>query len=529
MNYFSLNSIRKKILVSNGIMLVILLGILIFSLMTLDKNQQLIIEEEVSIADLEAIVGIRNIFMEYTHLSIEFVLLLQDDLKNKKDKHFIDLKKKISASKFSSLKKLIIELNHYELTMLKATAFFLNNDKIQGSVLLKEAEIDSIKILTSIGKIHRRINDRVNEITANIHEANNLISFSLYALLITLIAVGSGISIILANIISRPINKLHKTIEEIEQSGDLTKRVDLTSNDEIGSLAVAFNRLVDNLANIVREVTSKAIQLADSSAKLTAISVQSNLDTQKQSDEVRNIVTAINQMSATVAQVASSAELASTSADDGNKESVNGSNVVKLTISAIDELSTDVKDASNVIEKLKGDSENISTVLDVIKTIAEQTNLLALNAAIEAARAGENGRGFAVVADEVRTLAQRTQDSTTEIETLVDTLQSGSKNAHIVMEKSREKAQATVAQASEAGISLEAIEKSVESIQMMNAQIATATEEQSATTTEIEKNIHNIQSIAEKTAAASEQTAKSCNELNEFSEQLRSLVGQFKV
>jgi methyl-accepting chemotaxis protein len=237
----------------------------------------------------------------------------------------------------------------------------------------------------------------------------------------------------------------------------------------------------------------------------------------------------MNQMSATVQEVASNAEQASASADDGNNAATDGNRVVGQTISAISNLASDVQTSADVIETLKGDSENIGTVLDVIKNIAEQTNLLALNAAIEAARAGEQGRGFAVVADEVRTLAQRTQESTTEIEGLVEALQSGAQQAVDVMGNSRDQAENTVSQARLAGESLDAITQSVETIVNMNTQIASAAEEQSATTEEINRSVINIQDIAEQTAAGAVQTAASSTELNNLGEQMRGLVAKFKV
>jgi len=252
-----------------------------------------------------------------------------------------------------------------------------------------------------------------------------------------------------------------------------------------------------------------------------------NIDNQRR--ETEQVATAMNEMAATVQEVARNASEAAGAASHADNEAGAGRAVVRETTASIENLAHEVESAAQVVQQLANDSESIGAVLDVIKGIAEQTNLLALNAAIEAARAGEQGRGFAVVADEVRTLASRTQDSTKEIEGMIEQLQNGARNAVEVMENGREKARTGVDQTKQAVQALDAITKAVATINQMNTQIASAAEQQRATTEEMNRNIININQIAEQTATSAIQTTTASDELARLSAQLQSLVNQFKL
>jgi methyl-accepting chemotaxis protein len=234
-------------------------------------------------------------------------------------------------------------------------------------------------------------------------------------------------------------------------------------------------------------------------------------------------------MAATSQEVARNTAAAANAARQADSETQAGREVVNQAIDAIDHLAQEVVSAADVIHRLEAESGKIGTVLDVIRGIAEQTNLLALNAAIEAARAGEQGRGFAVVADEVRTLATRTQESTQEIQKMIERLQTGAKSAVQVMEQGRSKAQVSVQQAARAGTSLDTIATAVSAISDMNAQIASAAEEQGAVAEEINRNITNISQIANQTASGAEQTATASAELAKLAARLQTHVGRFKT
>ena len=347
---------------------------------------------------------------------------------------------------------------------------------------------------------------------------------------IATLILGMLIAVFIARQIVVPLKRAVDAMNEIaEGDGDLTQRLDESGNNEISRLAHAFNNFAEKVRGMVSQVYGSTTQLASAAEEMSLVMEETKRDTLQQQSETSQVVTAMNEMTATVQEVARHATEAASAASKADHASVEGKKVVLSTMNAIEALSSEVHSAANVISQLEKDSENIGTVLDVIKGIAEQTNLLALNAAIEAARAGEQGRGFAVVADEVRTLASRTQQSTQEIQTMIENLQVGAQSAVKVMDESRAKAEDSVSRAAKAGGSLEEITHSVSLINDMNTQIATAAEEQSAVAEEINRNIVNISEIVDRTAEGANQTSIASEELASLAAQLQQLVNQFKV
>ena len=346
---------------------------------------------------------------------------------------------------------------------------------------------------------------------------------------IALIIVALGVSLWFASSVTRPITQLSKTIRDIESESDLTRQIDINSNDELGQTAQAINAMLAKFRSILQQVSSNTCQLATAAEETSVITRQTTEAVQQQLAETTQVATAMNEMSATVQEVATNTSSTASASAEANTESREGRQVVDQAIAQISELASQIESAASVIQSVQQDTDSISAILDVIKGIAEQTNLLALNAAIEAARAGEQGRGFAVVADEVRNLASRTQQSTKEIHQMIDKLQSGSQQAVGVMEQSQKQAQSAVEHATNAGASLTSIAGVVENINDMSTQIASAAEEQSVVAEEINRNIVSIRDMAEQTAAGTENTAAASDELAQLATKLQSLVGQFRV
>ena len=311
--------------------------------------------------------------------------------------------------------------------------------------------------------------------------------------------------------------------------GDLTYKINVEGKDEFAWMCWEYSQGRKGFSNLVKEILGSAGQLAAAAEELSAITEQANNGVMRQQGEIDQVATAMNEMSATVSEVSNNAANAANAAQEADDSAKDGWSVVNTTVETINNLASEVERTSEVIENLKGDSISIGTVLDVIRDIAEQTNLLALNAAIEAARAGEQGRGFAVVADEVRTLASRTQQSTREINDMIERLQNGANQAVSVMEMGRAKAEESVEQAAKAGEALQSITSVVDNIKSMNMQIASAAEEQSSTAEEINRNIVNISEVAQETADGSSQTATASDQLAKLASGLQTQVAKFNV
>ncbi|ABV39065.1 methyl-accepting chemotaxis sensory transducer [Shewanella sediminis HAW-EB3] len=348
---------------------------------------------------------------------------------------------------------------------------------------------------------------------------------------ITLVSffLGGVILFLVARMILSSVKTLNQSVNNIEKNSDLTQRIECSSKDELGELSRSFNLMLDKFQASINSVSDTSQQLADSAQGMAQVTSETASSVQTQQHELDMVATAMNEMTATVVEVAKNANDAADAAVETDNQSKEGLQVVTNTVDMIVGLAAEIESAAEVILDLEKDSNQIGSILDVIKGIAEQTNLLALNAAIEAARAGEQGRGFAVVADEVRTLASRTQASTEEIQKMIEKLQGGAKVAVSVMADSRKYVDDSVSNAKSAGEALQMITQSIGKITDMNTQIATAAEEQSAVSEEINANIVNINHAAEEAAQGANSTSSESERLAEMAKQLELLVQQFKI
>ncbi|PSU43644.1 methyl-accepting chemotaxis protein [Photobacterium frigidiphilum] len=368
----------------------------------------------------------------------------------------------------------------------------------------------------------------MDQATEEASHASLLRQLIITSIIITLVVVGAVASLV--GFLFRDLSRVSDALAEIATGeGDLTQRLEPRSDDEVGQLAINFNRFVGNMHGMVSRLSEVSASLNQQSHITASQAEERSTRIQHQQDEINMVATAINEMAAATQEIAGNADNTAKTSGETVAVSEHGATQVKQSQQSISSLAGEVETATQVIGELNTHAQSINTILSTIQGIAEQTNLLALNAAIEAARAGEQGRGFAVVADEVRVLSQRTHASTQEIQQMIETLQQTTGRAVGIMEDSRHLAETSVDDANSASASLSQINTAVTNISDMATQIASAAEEQSSVTAEITRNTEGIRDVSNELAVEADQAAQQAAELSNLSHELQKEISRFKL
>jgi methyl-accepting chemotaxis protein len=385
--------------------------------------------------------------------------------------------------------------------------------------------------------------EQVNAVLARLLDINNKMALVTnqeakdqydlaFKLVVGLLVLATALTVLFAWLLTRsitlPIAQALEAAEEVAE-GNLTRPIKVDGNDEAGRLLAAMAKMQDKLRDTLQRIAGSATQLASAAEELNAVTDESARGLTQQNNEIEQAATAVNEMTSAVEEVARNAVSTSEASRHATTSAGDGRDLVQETVSAIERMSGDVQATATLIGDLANESRDIGKVLDVIRGLADQTNLLALNAAIEAARAGEAGRGFAVVADEVRALAHRTQQSTSEIERMIGSIQAGTEHAVDSMRNSTERAESTLNIAKGAGLSLDTINTAIVEINERNLVIASAAEEQAQVAREVDRNLVNIRDLSVQSATGASQTSAASNELSRLAVDLNGMVSRFRL
>ncbi|MDF3240303.1 methyl-accepting chemotaxis protein [Pseudomonas veronii] len=385
--------------------------------------------------------------------------------------------------------------------------------------------------------------EQINAVLARLADINNKMALATnqqakdqynlaFDLVVGLLVIATTLTLWFAWLLTRsitlPIAQALDAAEEIAE-GNLTRPIKVDGDDEAGRLLAAMAKMQDKLRDTLQRIAGSATQLASAAEELNAVTDESARGLTQQNNEIEQAATAVNEMTSAVEEVARNAVSTSEASRNATTSAGDGRDLVQETVSAIERMSGDVQATATLIGDLANESRDIGKVLDVIRGLADQTNLLALNAAIEAARAGEAGRGFAVVADEVRALAHRTQQSTSEIERMIGSIQAGTEHAVDSMRNSTERAESTLNIAKGAGMSLDTINTAIVEINERNLVIASAAEEQAQVAREVDRNLVNIRDLSVQSATGAGQTSAASSELSRLAVDLNGMVGRFRL
>lgn len=539
MKLLSSMSIRNKILIIPGLAVFGFAMIVVYTVSGISNNSR----------DFQAIENVYFPVLELSNVNIVSVERINETLTSAATTGDEDALKNVEMMKVAVEKRLdeklaLQPLREKEIQQLKLDldtyyqqAFSLTKSMVDGSadfaniaavVTRKNESYESA--LSGFKKFRA---DSLKQFTSTIDDASKngdrLVQLSIAVGVITALVL-LAVAIQITYMVTRSLAQVKESLVNIaEGEGDLTQRITKTSNDEVGELVEWFNLFIEKLQTTIGGVVSTIKPLTDMSKQLNKASTESFDVASEQKDSSGRMIKTMSELLEGVVNIADNAASASKGAESADDEVKTGMEVVGKTVNSINELAVQVDNAAVVIGKLESDVESVSGILDVIRSIAEQTNLLALNAAIEAARAGEQGRGFAVVADEVRTLASRTQDSTLEIQQLIERLQNAAQKAVSVMAMGKDLASSSVENAGKAGETLSGIAAQVSSIRTMNGQIADTTEQQQALTATIGDSVEEMQRSCDTASEGNQRVLELSGSLQSTALKLEEVSTQFKV
>jgi len=398
----------------------------------------------------------------------------------------------------------------------------------QAEASLNASDVNSQEGIVQLEALLGLADNKVKEIEQRVQDSVSTGTIQVVVVVIISLAVAAVIGYLTVIAITRPLARVNELLN-VASSGDLTHRLDDNQKDEFGLLSKNCNKLIDNLKTLIQGIHARAEQLAAASEQTSAVTMQTTSSIQNQKSQIAQVATATTQMHSTSQLVTQSAEDTLSKIQEADDEAQKVKAISLENRNTIEVLAKDVDQAAEVINKLHQDSASIGGILDVIRGVADQTNLLALNAAIEAARAGEQGRGFAVVADEVRTLASRTQESTQEINAMIEVLQAGAEKAVAVMNQGKEQTSVCVGQTEKATLALDTITEAVHKAHDVSSQIEQSAREQNVVSQEISEKLETIVGIAEETSTGAQQTSESSHEVARLAEELQQSIRKFKV
>jgi methyl-accepting chemotaxis protein len=409
-------------------------------------------------------------------------------------------------------------LNDYRQLESRMKSLSQANDMTELTRLLSaDLQTNSDQMNVVLGKLVEMNTQQLNQASANATQQYS----TAFTMVVTLLIIATALTLLFAwlltNSITRPIASALHAAEDIAE-GDLTRTITVDGTDEAGRLLAAMLKMQSKLRDTLQRISGSATQLASAAEELNAVTDESARGLSQQNNEIEQAATAVNQMTSAVEEVARNAVSTSEASKNATTSASDGRDLVQETVSAIERMSTDVQSTSTLIGNLADESRDIGKVLDVIRGLADQTNLLALNAAIEAARAGE-----------VRALAHRTQQSTSEIERMIGSIQGGTEQAVNSMRSSTERAESTLNIAKGAGLALDTINSAVVEINERNLVIASAAEEQAQVAREVDRNLVNIRDLSTQSATGANQTSAASNELSRLAVDLNGMVARFKV